>query len=294
MQGIVTSGTLYTQVPWNRMTMSGRPTFRSMHTRLPVVTSPSAEPMSVIEAKLQSRRSLTVTNEDPLIQRMIEGARNQVEVDTMRAIVWQRRKLTLDMWPDNLDLYCCPVVSVESIKYKDITGTQQTLATSVYVVRTDLEPCEIRLQYMQYWPVTLPQAGVIEVTFTAGYLVPFTVDPSTDVLTFSDYVPTNGDAFKLTNSGGLLPSPLVEKRTYYVVSANGSTCKLSLTSGGGAIDLTTSGIGLSFLGEVPQSLMTALRKRVAVEFADREGSSVAADCERSYLQSLRAVQYVGM
>jgi hypothetical protein len=32
-------------------------------------------------------------------------------------------------------------------------------------------------------------------------------------------------------------------------------------------------------------------KHIAVNFADREGSAVAADCERSYFQSLRSVQY---
>lgn len=252
------------------------------------LNAPAAEPMSVIEAKLQTRRATEVTNEDSLIQRIIEGARHQVEKDSRRAIVWQRWKLKLDAWPDVIRIFRCPVIEVESVKY--LSGTLTTLEPSMYAV-TYSEPCRIAPAFNYCWPAVTEQIGAIEVTFTAGYLIPFTANLTTNVLTFTDYEPTNGDSFRLTNSGGFLPSPLVERRTYFVVGSSGNTCQLSLTSGGAAIDILTAGTGLNFLGEVPQSLMTSMRKRVAVEFADREGSSIAADCERSYLQSLRAAQY---
>jgi len=277
------------------LTASGRKPFRLLHTEFAQVTGPSAEPMSIVEAKQQCRRATDETSEDAWFQRATEGARNQVEADTCRALCWQRWKLILDEWPDFIEIYKCPVISVESIKYQnDVTPTaeQITVDPSVYAVSYS-EPCRIQPAYAQIWESERSELSVIEVTFTCGYLVPFTASESTDVLTFIDYTPTNGDSFRLTNSGGQLPGGLLEKRTYYVVNASGSTCKLSLTSGGAAIDLTTDGTGLNYLGEAPQAAMQAMRKHIAKEWADREGSANAAACEESYFQSLRAVQYTG-
>jgi len=254
------------------------------------VDPPSAEPMSLVEARMQTNRATTASVDDPLVLRMIGAARNQVEVDARRSICWQRWKLTIDEWPDMIRIYKCPVISVESVKYTAVGGTLTTLDTTEYVV-TYSEPCRIGRAYNVCWPPIADQIGAVVVTFTAGYVVPFTVTASTDALTFTDYEPTNGASFRLSNSGGELPGGLTTRRKYYVVNASGSTCKLSLTSGGAAVDLTTQGTGLHFLGEVPEAAMLSMRKRVAVEFADREGSSIAADCERSYLQSLRAIQY---
>lgn len=52
----------------------------------------------------------------------------------------------------------------------------------------------------------------------------------------------NGDTVKFKAApGGTLPAPLVEGTAYYVISATATSIKLSLTSGGAAIDLTTVG-----------------------------------------------------
>lgn len=277
------------------VTASGRAPFRSMWTTQKIVIPPSAEPVSTVEAKLQSRRPTDETGEDLVWANLITAARNQVETDTMRALCWQKRSLSLDWWPDRIELYSCPVRSDMPvvITYVDTSGTTQTLATTVYKVRYDKEPATITLKDSQVWPSTLYESGCITVTFTAGYLIPFTASASTDVLTFTDYTPTNGDSFRLSNSGGALPAGLTTNRTYYIVGASGSTCQLSLTSGGAAINLTDAGSELHFLGELPGAARMAMLKHMATNFADREGSSVAADCERSYMQSLRAIQYTG-
>lgn len=43
------------------------------------------------------------------------------------------------------------------------------------------------------------------------------------------------------------PAPLVLGTTYYIVSTSGNTFKLSATSGGSAIDITTTGTGIQFI-----------------------------------------------
>lgn len=278
------------------LTTSGRKPFRLLQPGWQCLNPPSAEPISVAEAKMHSRRSVDDTSEDTAWDSYISSARHQVETDTRRAICWQRWKLILDEWPDVIEGFMCPLIAVESVKYQDFTtptAVQVTVDSTTYAVSIS-EPWRINPAFTKYWLPPRPQMGVIEVTFTAGYLIPFTADATTDALTFVDYTPTNGDSFRLSNSGGTLPAPLTTNKTYYIVGASGSTCQLSLTSGGAAINLTTNGTELSFLGVLPGGLRMAMLKHMATNFADREGSSIAADCERSYLQSLRSVQYVGM
>lgn len=269
-----------------------RPKFRSMWTNQKMVISPSSEPISITEAKKQARRD--DNDEDSQWDLFITAARNQAETDTMRAMCWQKRSVTLDQWPHEIELYACPVRADMPvvITYVDSGGSTQTLATTVYKVRYDREPATISLKDGQVWPTLLLESGVITVTFTAGYLVPFTAATS-GTLTFTDYTPTNGDSFRLSNSGGELPTGLSKNTTYYVINASGSTCKLSTLAGGAAVTISTTGVGLHFLGELPGALRLAMLKHMATNFADREGSSSAADCERSYMQSLRAVQYWG-
>lgn len=77
----------------------------------------------------------------------------------------------------------------------------------------------------------------------------FTADATTDFLTFAD-VPANGSSVRVSNSGGALPAPLVAGTTYFIVNKTGSTAKLSLTSGGTAINLTTNGTGTNSIKNV--------------------------------------------
>jgi uncharacterized phiE125 gp8 family phage protein len=274
-------------------TMSGRKPFRLLQPAWQCLNRPSADPISIAEAKLQCRIALDESSEDLVWNGIIQSAVNQVESDTSRSICWQRWKLILDEWPDTIQIYNCPVISVESVKYYDYstpTASLITVSPSEYAVSLT-EPARVASSFQWYWQPSRPQIGAIEITFTAGYVVPFTSSTTTSYLTFTDYVPVNGNSFRLTNSGGELPLPLIDRRTYYMVNCSGSTCQLSLTSGGSPITLTTNGFGLHYIGEVPQSLMQAIRKKIAVDFADREGSEVSARCEESYLQSLRATKY---
>lgn len=262
--------------------------FRDLESTQRVTSGPYAEPMHIAEAKLQVRQGQSITTEDPIFASLVTNARNAVESDTSRALVYQTRTLTLDEWPDRIELYACPVRSV-SITYTDTAGDAQTLATSVYKTRLDLEPATITLKSGQYWPSLLGESGSITVTMVCGYAVPFTV--SSNTLTFQGFAPTNGDIYRLSNSGGVLPGGLNTTTDYYVVSASGSTCSLSLTSGGSAIALSNVGSGTHFLGVVPGWAMHAMRLLVARHYLDREGSMAASQCEASYLQAIRPGKY---
>lgn len=62
-----------------------------------------------------------------------------------------------------------------------------------------------------------------------------------NVITATGITFTNGDALKFF--GANLPSPLLQDTIYYAIDSSGATCKLSLTVGGAAIALTTTGSG---------------------------------------------------
>lgn len=113
---------------------------------------------------------------------------------------------------------------------------------------------------------SIPEVGdsVILLTNTAGGLATFTVyycvNPTVstfqlspyrgsasctiaavgDLLTFTDFSPTNGDIVRFS---ALTATGLLVNTNYFIVNSSGLTCKLSLTSGGSAIDILTSGTG---------------------------------------------------
>jgi hypothetical protein len=71
----------------------------------------------------------------------------------------------------------------------------------------------------------------------------FTANSATDVITFSVYTPVNNTRLRLKSTGGSLPTGLSATTVYYIINASGTTCQLSLTSGGGAVDFSTNGTG---------------------------------------------------
>ena len=75
----------------------------------------------------------------------------------------------------------------------------------------------------------------------------FIVDSTTDIFTIPDgFVYSDGDTVTVFTDN-TLPNPLVSGTTYYVVNSSVNTFKLSLTSGGAAINITTNGTGTQYI-----------------------------------------------
>lgn len=132
-----------------------------------VTTTPSVEPVTLAEAKLNSRVDLT--DEDDLITSLIKVAREWCERFQNRAYITQSITLTLDEFPDVFELPMPPLQSVTSIKYIDTDGIQQTLDSSVYDVDAQSEPGRIALAYAQSWPGIRGDINSVEVIYVAGY-----------------------------------------------------------------------------------------------------------------------------
>lgn len=78
------------------------------------------------------------------------------------------------------------------------------------------------------------------------------VSATANTLTLDGHGLTTGDPITFrVESGGSMPSPLVAGTTYYAIRVDDSQLSVSLTVGGGAVDLTTAGSNLVLIRPLP-------------------------------------------
>lgn len=95
------------------------------------ITAPAWYTVSLAEAKLYLRAT-SDASEDDLITSLIVSATRLFEHETGISVAAQTRELTLDNFPDAIKLEFPPVQSIDSIKYDDIDGVEQTLSSLDY------------------------------------------------------------------------------------------------------------------------------------------------------------------
>jgi len=171
-----------------------------------LITAPTEEPVSLAEAKAHLR--VDISDDDALIGAMIVAARQEAEAACRRAFVSQQWKLLLDRFPApgmnvssatwygpqwgnspgplttlapegttgyEILLTQPPLISIDSVKYIDVDGTQQTMASTDYKVDSVTEPARLVPAYGKSWPGTRNEINAVEVTFTCGYGAPSAV-----------------------------------------------------------------------------------------------------------------------
>lgn len=227
-----------------------------------LLTAPTAEPLSLAEAKLQLHQDDTA--DDAAIAPLIRSSREKVESDTRRQLVTATWQLRLDRFPAvnrwhnpfaAIDLRICPAVAVNSVKYLDTAGATQTLAAIKYTIDLQSEPARIKPLCGTTWPSTYDDANAVTVEFVAGLATPFTADAGADAFVASGRTFAVGDKLRLLNSGGALPAPLALLTDYYVLAGS----QLSLTVGGAAINITDAGSGTNFLLTDPRNIFETCR-----------------------------------
>ena len=157
---------------------------------------------NVADSALGAGAPATNTTNDPVLSALVMAARMYADTNTRRALVTQSWKLVLDCFPmpamnissanwygpqwgvgpgplsvtkpDGRTLYeiylpLPPLQTVDSIKYIDQNGVQQTLDPTLYLVDKVSEPARITPAFGQTWPGTQNQASAVEIAFTCGY-----------------------------------------------------------------------------------------------------------------------------
>jgi len=235
-----------------------------------IISPPTAEPISLTEAKLHLR--VDHTDDDALITSLIKTAREYCERFQRRTYMATAYQMKLDTWQDVLRLPLPPLWRISSITYVDSAGDVQTLGTTVYEIDTHAEPGEVRLDYNQSWPAHRSDHHAITVNYTCGYSTTFTA-AATDTCTPSGRVFTDTQRVRVHNKDGTLPTGLSADTDYYIISAAATTFELSATLAGAAVDITSTGTGTHYIGEVPQSAITAMKLLISHLYEHREAVS---------------------
>ena len=133
-----------------------------------LITPPAAEPILLADAKLHMKAPASAT-EDSLVNLFIATGREEVENELRRALITQTWEKYLDRFPEGIELFNPPLVSVTSVSYVDPAGNSQVLATTEYVVDDKQEPAWIVPAYGKIWPSTLDTINAVTVRFVCGY-----------------------------------------------------------------------------------------------------------------------------
>jgi uncharacterized phiE125 gp8 family phage protein len=132
---------------------------------LRLVTAPTSEPVTIIEAREQCRISDGYS--DGQLAALILAAREWAQGVTGRAIMEQTWEMSLDEFPRLIELPIAPVKSIESIKYTDTAGAEQTVNVLDY--ESDLIGFPPRIRSDEAWPLTKESYNAVRVRFVAGY-----------------------------------------------------------------------------------------------------------------------------
>lgn len=133
-----------------------------------VTVGPLVEPVDIDSiAKLDLK--VDSTEEDDLIEILIQAARELVEEKTHSSLITQTRVMKLEYFPrgTEMTLPFGPVQSVTSIKYYDLNEDEQTLNSSEYWV--DNHSGIARVIVKDTWPATYDRPNAVEVTYVCGY-----------------------------------------------------------------------------------------------------------------------------
>ena len=131
---------------------------------LKIVTAATAEPLSLEEAKLFLR--VDTDADDTLITALISAAREYAEHYTQTTLASVVYEYALDAFPaDAINLPQAASVTVESVKYTDTGGAEQTLDPTAYVLSDyGMTPF---IYPLQSWPTTAAIRNAVRIRYTS-------------------------------------------------------------------------------------------------------------------------------
>jgi len=140
-----------------------------------IATAPTVEPLSFADVQAQCR--VDSTDEQTIVESYVKSARQVFEELGDTKLINQTWDVYYNDFHEPLEMPWSPMVSISSIKYQDVSNTQQTLSAEVYEAGERNQKSLVRLKYNQTWPTTIghPDSVVVRAVFgygTAGTNVP--------------------------------------------------------------------------------------------------------------------------
>lgn len=138
------------------------------------LTNPAYEPISRAQAKEWLRVDSDITDQDAVIDMLIQGMREYAENLTGRTFIRRTFQLVTECVQlvdgrNGFVLPYPPLISVEQITYIDTDGTVTVLDSSDYDVHTWREPGIVVEGWNATWPSYRREPDAWRVSFTAGY-----------------------------------------------------------------------------------------------------------------------------
>lgn len=250
------------------------------------LTAPSGECIHLNEAK--SDRRIDDDADDAKLRGLIAAARQAAESKTRLQLLHARWQLIINGFPGfGLGMSCgasippsavrlphAPLVAVEKIEWLGMDGVWQTITLPHpdYVVAGHESAPYIAPAFGKIWPIPLPQAGSVKVTYTAGYASPITTGGALAANAFRVTGPVSwavGDRVQFYNSGGVLPAPIDAESSYLIASAASGIYTIT-DEAGAAVTFTQLGMGRNFIGVVPEGIRSWMLLRVGSLMENRE------------------------
>lgn len=253
-----------------------------------LIQAPSGECIHVDEVKLDRR--IDFDDDDAKLKMLITAARQAAETRTRQQFLHARWKLVLDRFPGggcaelqnsvNIPSYAIqlphtPLVHVVSIDYTDMSGAMQTMPPSDYAVNAALAPAIITPAFGRVWPIALPQIASVSVTYEAGYASPIVAQPGATFKVIGPVIWAVGARVQFYNSGGALPAPLDAESSYLIATAANGVYTLT-DEAGAPITFTSTGVGRTFIGVVPEGIRSWMLLRAGALYENREEVVVGA------------------
>lgn len=140
------------------------------YVRWVVKTPPSAEPVSLAEARLHLRDP--ADEQSSLIASLIATARQHIELVCQRALITQTWRASLDAFPAcAIELPGGKVTEITSVAYTDVNGAAQVIVPATLQQDLDSEPARLLpAAGGGTWPATqADKANAVQVEYKVGY-----------------------------------------------------------------------------------------------------------------------------
>lgn len=125
--------------------------------------------MSVTLDELKSHLRIEWANEDAILQIYLDSAIAHIDSHTGRRLSQEARHSYFDSF-DGLELIGDAPTGVV-VTYIDVDGVEQTLASSVYSLKTHKARPYLTLAYGESWPSVRSEDAAVKVSYTSGYSV---------------------------------------------------------------------------------------------------------------------------
>lgn len=154
---------------------------------LKIITEPTAEPVSIDEARTHLGLVAYTTDghpHDAMVEGMISAARTWAEEWSGLSLTIKRYELALDKFPaDEIELPMAPVIDITSVTYVDPDLVVQTISATNYVLDSHQRPAWLLPAINFTWPASAAVVNAVKVRYRSGFVpAPDTDEPEAQLL----------------------------------------------------------------------------------------------------------------